>query len=180
MNSRVNTQVFTQYWMLSTLKVFEYRTRHHTAWRRANLHSWLDNLTGAGHSLKMAPPLLEERSTSLAGRGLFTAKEIQPCSLLLKDKEPFVAVLDSPLLTKACAWCFFYLEEANPEDGVKLSVCSGCKILRYCSKVRDGTLVVSHWRFTLLTLTRCRNFIVNLDAWVIRCRASNGQAVYHV
>ncbi|KAI4139896.1 MAG: hypothetical protein LQ340_007953, partial [Diploschistes diacapsis] len=71
----------------------------------------------------MAPLLLEERSTPLAGRGLFTAREIQPCSLLLEDKEPFVAVLDSPLLTKACAWCFVYLEEANPEDGVKLSAC---------------------------------------------------------
>ena len=84
----------------------------------------------------------EERATSTSGRGIFAATDLRSSSLVLQDSEAFVAALDSPHLTNACAWCFVYLGEANPEDHIKLSACSGCKIVRYCSKVR--VLLLGH------------------------------------
>ena len=86
----------------------------------------------------MAPEPFDERVSSDHGRGVFTVTKQGVSTLMFQEREPLVAVLDSPLLTKACAWCFLYSEEASPEDQVKLSACSGCKILRYCGKVRDN------------------------------------------
>jgi hypothetical protein len=78
----------------------------------------------------------EERQNLPAGRGLFTTKEVKAYSVILQDKAPFVGVLDSPYLTRACSWCFILPEESSEEDSIKVSACTGCKILRYCGKVR--------------------------------------------
>ena len=83
----------------------------------------------------MPPQAFEERKDTPAGSGLFATKELKPGSLIFQDREPFVAVIDSPFLTKACAWCFTYIEEISPDDNVKINACTGCQILRYCGKV---------------------------------------------
>ena len=82
------------------------------------------------------PQAFEERSSGEAGRGLFVTKNFDAGSFIFRSEEPFVAVLDSPLLTKACSWCFVYAGEAAFDEEVTVSACKGCNIVRYCGKVR--------------------------------------------
>ena len=80
-------------------------------------------------------PAYEIRSTPTAGNGLFALHDLPASALVIQDKSPFVAVLDSPTLTKACSWCFVFADEASEDEHLKLSACTGCKIARYCGKV---------------------------------------------
>ena len=84
----------------------------------------------------MATNNVEEQESSTSGRGIFAAKKLHTSCLVFQDREPLVAVLDSPLLTKTCGWCFSYSEEASQEDQLQPRACTGCKILRYCGKVK--------------------------------------------
>ena len=78
----------------------------------------------------------EVRTTPTTGNSLFARQDLASSAVVIQDDDPFVAVLDSPMLTVACSWCFFYAEEAAADEQVKLSACTGCKITRYCGKVR--------------------------------------------
>ena len=84
----------------------------------------------------MTSPPFKAREVPNAGTGLFTTTDLDVHSLLLKDTQPFVAVIDSKYLTTACSWCFVWTGETQ---NVKLSNCSGCKILRYCGKVSGSS-----------------------------------------
>ena len=79
------------------------------------------------------------RKTPGAGVTLYAAKDLPASAVVLEDLNPFVAVLDTPMLTRACSWCFVFLEEAPADEGVKLGNCSGCKIPRYCGKVGSSS-----------------------------------------
>lgn len=79
----------------------------------------------------------EKKKTPSSGTGLFITKDLKAGELVLRDKTPFVAVLDSSVLTKACSWCCLLTEEASLDDEFSVSACTGCKIVRYCGKVRE-------------------------------------------
>jgi hypothetical protein len=74
-----------------------------------------------------------------AGTGLFATQDIAEGDIIWGEDRPFLAVLDSARLKEACSWCFTYVGEKN-EDGAKLKVCTGCKILRYCDVVSSSFL----------------------------------------
>jgi hypothetical protein len=84
-----------------------------------------------------------------AGKGLFAACEIEAGSIVLQEERPLLAVLDSQHLKEACAWCFKYTGETDEQ--INLSVCTGCRILRYCDVVRS----ISSSRGVLNSLEGC-------------------------
>lgn len=81
------------------------------------------------------------KKTKDAGNGLFASKDIPAGDLILRVDRPFLAVLDSPHLNDACSNCFVWVPKGGAAAGgderenVILRACTGCKIVRYCSKV---------------------------------------------
>ena len=75
-----------------------------------------------------------------AGSGLFATKNIEAGELIFTLDRPAVAALDSASLPNVCSNCFVSasgitaLYGGSSED-VTLKACTGCKTLRYCSKV---------------------------------------------
>lgn len=78
------------------------------------------------------------------GTGLFVDSKIAPGQLVLDIREPLVTVPDDAHLKECCSRCMAW----KPEDGVSsrsmlnlyhdenpLSFCTGCKVVKYCSKV---------------------------------------------
>ena len=77
----------------------------------------------------------EERKTASSGRGTFTTKDYKAGGLVFQDRTPFLAVLNSSLLTYACSWCYIVTEENEPAVRQTVSACAGCKVVFYCGKV---------------------------------------------
>lgn len=72
------------------------------------------------------------------GTGLFTSQTIPAGELVFAIERPLVQVPDNKHLAKACYNCF-YLEPPEGRSAVEartLKACNGCKIVKYCSKVR--------------------------------------------
>lgn len=93
------------------------------------------------------PPHISPRRTPSSGTGLFTSQPIDAGELVFKVERPLITVLDSARLRVCCEWCLAGGDgdadddaenngEAGEGDGVRLRACTGCKIVRYCSKVR--------------------------------------------
>ena len=88
---------------------------------------------------------IQLRQTADAGIGLFTPSSIPAGELIFQVNAPFASVLDTPHLKDACARCFVWVPEEQGTDSsstidaeqstVKLKACTGCKIVKYCSKV---------------------------------------------
>ena len=73
-----------------------------------------------------------------AGRTLSVNKDFAKGEEILKVERP-IAALDSKIVPHCCANCFLwdaahYGLVDNPLD---LKACLGCKVVKYCSKVRD-------------------------------------------
>ena len=80
------------------------------------------------------------KHSDTAGNGLFAAKKILPGELIFSLQRPLIAVLDSARFEDTCANCFAWTAESaigsrGDAAGVSVSACTGCRTLRYCSKV---------------------------------------------
>ena len=85
---------------------------------------------------------LKRNVTASAGTGLFTKQPVNAGSLVFNIDRPLITVLDSARLRDHCEWCLDSAGEEDGEDeGRKLRVCTGCKIVRYCSKVGQTCLL---------------------------------------
>jgi len=77
----------------------------------------------------------------VAGKGLFASANIKPGELICTIARPAVAALDTVNLDNICSNCFVSAAEPSvlhggPQEAVTVKACTGCKTLRYCSKVR--------------------------------------------
>ncbi|CAG8608811.1 15820_t:CDS:10 [Funneliformis caledonium] len=75
--------------------------------------------------IKSANKRLEIRMSDQSGRGLFALQNISPGALVMEDI-PYSAVVDDANFFTTCSHCFM--------KGGKLSCCSACKLIHYCSK----------------------------------------------
>lgn len=90
----------------------------------------------------MPPALYKAQPSAGAGTGLFATRDIADGEVIWEEERPLLAVLDSARLKEACSWCFTYVGEKN-DDGSRLKVCTGCKILRFCDVVSVSWLCPS-------------------------------------
>lgn len=82
-------------------------------------------------------------SSPIAGQGLFASADIKPGELIFDLSRPAVAAMDTGNLDTVCSNCFVSAAEPSVlhgtlQDSVTVKACTGCKTLRYCSKVRGG------------------------------------------
>lgn len=85
--------------------------------------------------LRASKLFLDESAASTPlGRRLIVKERIPAGSLLLR-LDPLISVLDNALLDKACSTCFISSKEVDAVAGKELLKCTGCRMLRYCSKV---------------------------------------------
>ncbi|CAI2185125.1 7862_t:CDS:10 [Funneliformis geosporum] len=75
--------------------------------------------------IKGANKRLEIRISVQSGRGLFALQNISPGALVIEDI-PYAAVVDDSNFFTTCSNCF--------TKGGKLSCCSACKLVHYCSQ----------------------------------------------
>jgi len=78
--------------------------------------------------------------SSVAGSGLFASQDIAAGDLIFTLARPAVAALDTKNLGNVCANCFASAADPSILHGeaniqVTVKACTGCKILKYCSKV---------------------------------------------
>jgi hypothetical protein len=73
-------------------------------------------------------------SSFSTGRGLVSPQSVSAGALLLR-LDPLISVLDDSLLDKACSTCFVVAKSMDDTAGQDLLKCTGCGIMRYCSKV---------------------------------------------
>jgi len=78
--------------------------------------------------------------SSVAGSGLFASQDITAGDLILTLARPAVAALDTNNLGNVCANCFASAADPSVLHGeantqVTVKACTGCKTLKYCSKV---------------------------------------------
>lgn len=111
----------------------------------------------------MAPSTLEcnveVRPSAIAGNGLFATKDIAAGSTLLLKTRPLIAELDLERLQDTCHNCFMWSQKTvracavhateadrlgrypdcsgcqNEGDVTAVKACTGCKRVKYCSKV---------------------------------------------
>lgn len=77
------------------------------------------------------------------GRGLVSPQSVSAGALLLR-LDPLISVLDDPLLDKACSTCFVISKSMDDTVGQDLLKCTGCGIMRYCSKVSPKSKAVDN------------------------------------
>jgi hypothetical protein len=82
------------------------------------------------------------KSTPAAGTSLFAARQIKLNEAILSVNQPLMLALDTPRLNDTCYCCLLFLERSgwikrNDKTETKtLKACTGCKVVRYCDKVR--------------------------------------------
>lgn len=78
------------------------------------------------------------KESPTAGNGLFASGDIPPGQLVLSLARPLISVVDIKHLADTCSNCF--ATSASPigrdEGEFEVRACTGCKVLRYCGKVR--------------------------------------------
>ena len=81
-----------------------------------------------------------------AGRGMVVMQDVGPQEVLFTTTKPMFAAVEmrQDRTSSTCDNCLVHKSDeynvATVKREVKLSSCSGCKILRYCGKVRFRTL----------------------------------------
>jgi hypothetical protein len=73
-------------------------------------------------------------ATSPLGRGLVATQDVPAGNLLLRSN-PLISVVDDILLENSCSACFAPSKRVDAVLGKELFKCTGCNLLRYCSKV---------------------------------------------
>jgi hypothetical protein len=78
-------------------------------------------------------------SLTASGNGLFATKHIPAGSTILVKSRPLVGELDIERLRDSCHGCFVWRFGVDVDDERKgrvvVKVCTGCRKVRYCSKV---------------------------------------------
>jgi hypothetical protein len=89
--------------------------------------------------------LTERRYTEEAGWGLYSTRDISPRERIISIMRPLVISLDIPRLKDTCYFCLGYPRELGQivlsldvSADEKLQICTGCHVVRYCSKVGAG------------------------------------------
>jgi len=108
------------------------------------------------------PANIRLRPAANAGLGLFTTEALPAGHLISQIQRPLITVLDSARLTDTCEWC---LRVVQGGDGscASLKTCTGCKVVRYCSKVGDGELCCC--RVPTLHGNNSSSFIMFFFSW---------------
>jgi hypothetical protein len=88
----------------------------------------------ASTAVKLSNSRVKVDSSNGLGRGLTATQPISAGSLLLR-LDPLVSVLDNEILPQACSTCFSVSKTIDNTAGKELLKCTGCGMLRYCSKV---------------------------------------------
>jgi len=78
--------------------------------------------------------------SSVAGSGVFASQDIVAGDLIFTLARPAIAALDTKKLDHVCANCFASAADPSVLHGeaneqVTVKACTGCKTLKYCSKV---------------------------------------------
>jgi hypothetical protein len=82
------------------------------------------------------------KSTPRAGTGLFAARQIKLNEVILSVNQPLMLALDTARLNDTCYCCLLFREKPgsikriDKAETKTLKACTGCKIVRYCDKVR--------------------------------------------
>lgn len=80
------------------------------------------------------PSYITVKAAGSTGSGCFTSKEIPSGQLIFDIERPFIVTLDSARLIDTCERCLINAQ-GNDESGSSLKACTGCNVVRYCSKV---------------------------------------------
>ena len=84
-----------------------------------------------------------------AGSGLFTSSELAGGQEIFRVEKPLVKCVSNEALDTTCDFCFYCTDSGLHPSGrfltanderPKVAACSGCKVVRYCSKVSRVTL----------------------------------------
>lgn len=83
-----------------------------------------------------------KRHTKETGWGLYASKDIAAGQKIISILRPLVISLDIPRLKDTCYSCLNYTNEVHHairslawHEDRKLQICTGCHVVRYCSKV---------------------------------------------
>jgi hypothetical protein len=81
------------------------------------------------------------------GRGLYASRDISARESIISIQRPLVIALDVPRLKDTCYSCLGYEDEyrrsvegPHEDEDNNLQICTGCHVVRYCSKVGAGFL----------------------------------------
>ena len=79
----------------------------------------------------------QPKPSSIAGNGLFANQAIHAGEAVAILDRPLVAVLDYSRLSDTCSHCFAQTHDNDyyQRESIIISACTGCKAVRYCSKV---------------------------------------------
>lgn len=91
------------------------------------------------------PSHLLYHNDHIAGRGLSTKATVAAGKEILEIERPLAAALNTSHLRDTCDNCYIWVPSSSQGRGslssssgveVKLKDCLGCKVVRYCSRVR--------------------------------------------
>lgn len=82
---------------------------------------------------------IEVKPSPLGGKGTFATKTQEPGDVLLALDRPLIVALDKTRLEDTCSWCLSWTDPpaisgAVVHQAAKVSWCTGCKKVKYCSK----------------------------------------------
>ncbi len=120
-----------------------------------------------------------------SGCGLHATIDIPARDCIISIERPLVISLDIPRLKDTCYWCLGYRNQGsenpkvvNLEGDSKLQICTGCHVVRYCTKVgtafpenqsrcslpREQNAIHHHEKLTLLRtlLSQCPLVVPNM------------------
>lgn len=86
--------------------------------------------------------LTEQKQVDGADRGLYAKRDILARERIISIQRPLIISLDTPRLKDTCYCCLGYTETGPEYDphhwkaDNRLQICTGCHVVRYCSKVR--------------------------------------------
>lgn len=80
------------------------------------------------------------KPSSTAGRGLYASKELGVGAAIYSTQRVLVAALDEARWQDTCDNCYLWKDlsdvfDAGHQGEIKLKVCTGCKLVKYCCKV---------------------------------------------
>ncbi|KAF1986252.1 SET domain-containing protein [Aulographum hederae CBS 113979] len=98
------------------------------------------------------------QGSSTAGNGLFATKDIPAGGLIFRKTRPLIGVLDIGHLADTCSNCFVWTQDHSllePTDVPKeVKACTGCQVLRYCSKKCQSQSWKRHHKHECSVLTK--------------------------
>ena len=101
-------------------------------------------------------PLFGERKTIYAGKGYFASQDLLPGTEILQIKEPLAYALNVKDLENTCESCLRRrnddIGDRDRRSGLPLQHSTGCRVIRYCSKVSENFFWLFRIRCVLASL----------------------------